>query len=312
MDGHEGAILEVRWAPNGRHAITAGKDRTVRLWNPATGMLVKAYEHFAREVRSAAAEESGARIAACGADKGVVLTDVQTGRLIRRLRGHGEGGAHSVAWRGCEVFATGGYDRQVRFWDGRSWNTNPVDSVSVASDAVLSVHVPTGSFETVAACADGTIAQIDIRQMRVVCDWVGGPAMSLALSGDEECCLVSCIDDHEGHGVARLFDRKGGEPLASYRGFSCRKHKVGCCLAWDDSHALVGGEDGSICAWELVSAELRSRFRPFPASVTVTSLAQHSRRPLLLAAATDGSARLLTGEEAEVYSVLISLPFLVF
>ncbi|CAI5506127.1 unnamed protein product [Closterium sp. Naga37s-1] len=52
--GHEGAVLAVRYNPDGRYCLTCGKDRTVRLWNPATGLMIKSYVGHGREVRDVA------------------------------------------------------------------------------------------------------------------------------------------------------------------------------------------------------------------------------------------------------------------
>jgi WD40 repeat protein len=51
LAGHEGAVLAVRFNRDGNYCLSCGKDRTVRLWNPHTGALVKTYKSHAREVR---------------------------------------------------------------------------------------------------------------------------------------------------------------------------------------------------------------------------------------------------------------------
>jgi mitogen-activated protein kinase organizer 1 len=43
LSGHEGAILAVRFNSAGTYALSCGKDRTLRLWNPHTGVGVKTY-----------------------------------------------------------------------------------------------------------------------------------------------------------------------------------------------------------------------------------------------------------------------------
>jgi WD40 repeat protein len=51
LAGHEGAVLAVRFNRDGNYCLSCGKDRTLRLWNPHTGALVKTYKSHAREVR---------------------------------------------------------------------------------------------------------------------------------------------------------------------------------------------------------------------------------------------------------------------
>lgn len=295
MAGHAGAALAVHWAPNGRHALSAGKDGTLRLWNPMSGLLVRTFSCTAREARDCAAEPSGKRVAAASADKQLPIVDVHRGMTIRKLKGHAEGGSHCIRWRsGDSVLVSGGFDRCLRFWDARSWNADAIEDVTVASDAVLCATVPSyDATEVLAGAADGYIATVDIRKGIIVKDYAGGPVLSLSISGDRQCMLACVLDEHEQQGVMRLFDRRGGEPLASYRGFACNGAKVCSCFTWDDSHSVAGGEDGRICSWELVSAELAHELQAFSPGTTVTDLSQHPSSLNLLASGTDGSIRLL-------------------
>ena len=54
LKGHEGPVLAVHFNDDGRYCLSAGKDRTVRLWNPDTGLLIKTYAGHGREVRDVA------------------------------------------------------------------------------------------------------------------------------------------------------------------------------------------------------------------------------------------------------------------
>jgi mitogen-activated protein kinase organizer 1 len=294
-----GAVLSIRWAPNGRHALSASKDGTVRLWNPSSGLLVRTFRASAREARDASTEPSGKRLIVASADTQLPLVDVASGNVLRKLRGHGPGGTHCVAFRsGDSVLASGGFDRRLCFWDARSSSSDCVDSVLCGSDAVLCVAFSSPDSPVVhAGCADGSLVMVDVRKGKLVTDNAGGPVLSLSLSGDSECALACVLDEHDECGVARLFDLRGGEPVASYRGFLCRGAKVGSSLSWDDAYSLVGGEDGRIHAWELVSAKQTNEYQLFSSSTTVTSLSQHPSTPSLLASGTDGTIRLLQASE---------------
>lgn len=59
--GHEGPVLAVRFNRTGAYALTCGKDRTFRLWNPHKGVLVKTYTGHAHEVRDVACAADNSR-----------------------------------------------------------------------------------------------------------------------------------------------------------------------------------------------------------------------------------------------------------
>jgi mitogen-activated protein kinase organizer 1 len=62
LAGHEGAVLNVRYNCSGAYALSCGKDRTLRLWSPAKGALIKTYTGHGHEARA----RLEAAAAACG------------------------------------------------------------------------------------------------------------------------------------------------------------------------------------------------------------------------------------------------------
>ena len=67
--------------------------------------------------------------------------------------------------------------------------------------------------EIMAGSVDGTVRRHDVRAGMVSTDQLGSPVTSVALSGDGNCVLASCLD-----GALRLLDKAGGELLAQYAG----------------------------------------------------------------------------------------------
>ena len=43
LEGHEGAVLALVFNSTGTYCLSCGKDRTLRLWNPHRGTLIKTY-----------------------------------------------------------------------------------------------------------------------------------------------------------------------------------------------------------------------------------------------------------------------------
>jgi mitogen-activated protein kinase organizer 1 len=52
LQGHEGAVLNVRYNGSGAYALSCGKDRTLRLWSVARGVLIKTYTGHGHEARA--------------------------------------------------------------------------------------------------------------------------------------------------------------------------------------------------------------------------------------------------------------------
>ena len=81
-------VWAVAFAPDGRLLATAGDDRTVRLWDPATGNQVRELTGHTLWVPAVAFAPDGRLLATAGGDGTVRLWDPATGNQVRELTGH--------------------------------------------------------------------------------------------------------------------------------------------------------------------------------------------------------------------------------
>lgn len=50
LEGHKSAVHFVTYSRDGIYCLSAGSDRTVKLWNPQTGFCVKTYNAHGKDV----------------------------------------------------------------------------------------------------------------------------------------------------------------------------------------------------------------------------------------------------------------------
>lgn len=82
LEGHEGQVLDL--ACDGGHAVTAGADGTVRLWNLARGEVLHSFGEADARVRAVALDAS-LELVAAALDGAIVLWDQNTGDEVARL-----------------------------------------------------------------------------------------------------------------------------------------------------------------------------------------------------------------------------------
>ncbi|XP_057971824.1 uncharacterized protein LOC131160307 [Malania oleifera] len=279
---HQGPVLAARFNRDGNYCLSAGKDRTVQLWNPHTAKHVKTYKSHGREVRDVDSAPDNSKICSCGGDRQIFYWDVLRGIVIRKFRGH-DSEVNAVKFNDyASVVVSAGYDRSLRAWDCRSHSTEPIQIINTFSDSVMSVCLTKS--EIIAGSVDGTVRTFDIRIGRETSDILGEPVNCISMSNDGNCILASCLDS-----TLRLLDRSTGELLQEYKGHSCKNYKMDCCLTNNDAYIIGGSEDGLIYFWDLVDASVLSSFQAHAA--VVTSVSYHPKDNCMITASVDGSIR---------------------
>ena len=105
-------------SPDGRRIAGGVSDRTVRLWDAATGQVLDILRGHSDFVLDVAFSPDGARLASASYDKTIRIWDLTTKRH-RVLRGHAASVTY-VAWRGPDHLVTGSPDGTVRLWSAPS------------------------------------------------------------------------------------------------------------------------------------------------------------------------------------------------
>jgi WD40 repeat protein len=82
--------MSVAFSPDGRQALSDSLDDTLKLWDLASGRVIRTFSGHSSIVMSVAFSPDGRQVLSGSGDRTLTLWDVASGKVIRTFLGHSE------------------------------------------------------------------------------------------------------------------------------------------------------------------------------------------------------------------------------
>lgn len=122
LHGHAGTINRIAWSPDGRFLASPSWDKTIRVWDVASGECVIVLEGHKEVVWSVEWSPDGRRLASGSGDNTIHIWDTANWESLIVLEGH-KGSCNVVKWSpDGKKLASSSDDSTIRIWNVEIWN----------------------------------------------------------------------------------------------------------------------------------------------------------------------------------------------
>jgi WD40 repeat protein/serine/threonine protein kinase/DNA-binding XRE family transcriptional regulator len=250
LKGHTNLVAAVEISPNGRQAISVSWDRTLRLWDLASGAEILRAESPAI-LWDVVFLPDGKRALTATGEPSMMLWNLETGEIMHHYSSQ-TGKVWTVALSPDGKLALSGSDGGVILWDVASGAQIRNFSVDNASPVHSVVYSPDGRY-ALGGLADGRIIVWDIANgevVRVFNEHQGIIDLNMVDMGSDERTVVSS----SWHGEVLVWDLVTGQVL--HRFASRENLPAMSAITPDGRFVLAGSQDLTITMWEPITLQL--------------------------------------------------------
>jgi WD40 repeat protein len=255
---HSSVITSVAVSEDALRIVSGGHDNTAKIWEVATGILLRTLHGHSGPVYAVAFSPDGTHIITASHDKTMKLWTTSTGKLVRTFQ---HSGLYDVVFsagfsRNGDNVLSGTLDGTLRVWDvstGKLIRTVKAHSKSLTSIALSdSGRILTGSTDRTVKLWDGANGGL-IRTFVGHTDEVNSVSISrdgsrIVAGSDDQTLRI--WDSRSGSLLLTLAGKGGPAPPSGISEAKWRRVKS-VAISPDGSHVASGSFDGMIRLWDV-------------------------------------------------------------
>jgi serine/threonine protein kinase len=286
ITGHRGSVTGLATGDQGRWIVSTGADGTLKVWNSASGALVRSidldegpataiavddrraltghvggaivlwdldraeklgvFQHLQAPISALAFTGDADHFAAASQTNAVVVFDIRVPSVPAVVVEGQDGGQFIAGTRSSGLLATGSQDRGIRLW--RTDARSLTRSWRSQGEALSALEMAPGGRRVASGSVSGAVRLWSASSSRPQRSFKAheGRVTSLAF-GPNDRLLASAGED----GQVKLWDLRGGRAPHVFRGHAGPVHSV--AFSADGRRVFSGGQDGIIRVWNGVA-----------------------------------------------------------
>lgn len=228
LKGHNGAVMTVAVSKRGDFVASSSRDKTVRVWDAATGKIVWILNRHANQVESVSIDPYDKLIATADSDGLIIIWDPKTGEELKRLDPLGVGFNNIAFGPEGESILAAGEDGRACIWEfnksdqlGKCFEHTSRDSKGNPFGLNSAVFSPDGKYIATGS-GDKTAIIWEVKTGKSVKELTHPDSiLNLEFNKADSGILVTACKD----GVVRIWDTTNWSMISELRG---HKGNVNC------------------------------------------------------------------------------------
>ena len=247
--GHTSFVNSVAITPDGRRAVSASEDNTLKVWDLETGEEEKTLQGHTREVNSVEITPDGCRAVSAGHDHKIKVWDLETGEEEKTLQGHSAPvNSVTITPDGRRaVSASGRYDSSdntLKVWDLETGEEEK--TLQGHSAPVSSVTITPDGRRAVSASCDNTLKVWDLETGAEEKTLQGhtDTVTSVSITPDGRRAVSASYDN-----TLKVWDLETGDCEQTLQGHTYNVYSV--AITPDGRLAVSASNDKTLKVWSL-------------------------------------------------------------
>lgn len=292
LEAHLGGAHGLAMSADGRILVSAGADKTVKMWDWEKGKLLQTFSGHEQAANGIAITPDGRFVVSVSNDRSMRVWDVETGKYIQSSERHSNSINRVALTPDGRTCMTASRDGTMRVWDLKGGHAvRTVERVSAAFGdpryqkfAITDIAVTRDAKFAISSSEEGRIIVWDLATWRPLRSLIGHtkPVWSIAVSEDGKS-LYSGSED----GTIKFWNLTTGTVERTIE--DNQSNVMAIALTPDGKRLIAGLRDKTVRVWDVASGRLLYTFRGHAVGVfdVVTSVDGQNA----ISAAADGTIR---------------------